>query len=452
LSDTTSPSSEFTFVAVGSVMFQRRPSVETRPGFLELLELVRGADAAFLNLEAPIFEPAAYPVKQYIFSSYVTAEPWVAEELAHAGFNLVSLANNHVSDWSPEAAETNWRLLDAAGLVPTGVGATLAEARAPGYLDTAAGRVALISVDSSYEYGEFKQVQMASDPHGEVRGRPGVNGLRWHTDYELDDARFDQLSAIHEALELQREGVETAHTPPARGQDVLRFGGLGIRRGSGPGVTTRCDRGDLDQILRWVRTARSQADYVVVSHHTHSAKGEEWQFPGDYAREFAHAVIDVGADTYIGHGFTPKGVELYRGRPIFHDVGKLCHQDSSARRHPGDAYHFWELGADATPGEFADAREKGWERATADQEKFYEAFAHSVVVRLHFEDGALRSAELHPNKTTGGARHEREVPGLIHGAEAELCLDHFRRASEPFGTEILTENGVGKLKLAAEHA
>jgi poly-gamma-glutamate capsule biosynthesis protein CapA/YwtB (metallophosphatase superfamily) len=446
-----------TIAAVGTTMFQRRLKTVPDQSFHALLDVVRTADAAFFNLEAPIREAWSYPVKQYVHTSYVTAEPWVAQELRWAGFNLASLANNHMSDWSPESISTNQRLLDAAGIAHSGAGATLSEARAPAYLDTARGRVGLISVDSSYEYGQFPDVQMASDPHGSVPGRPGTNGLRWNTYYELDSTSFEALRRVHESLGLNRQGLETAHIRPEPTDDFFQFGGVNVVRGDSPRMRTACRGSDVDEILRWVRSTRAQVDYLLVSHHNHAAVGEEWELPADFAVEFAHAAVDAGADAYIGHGYTPKGIEIYRDRPIFYDLGDWATQDAAARRHPGDAYERWGLDPKATPGDFADARERAWSEVRESSENgefralvnaYKAALNQSALVRFAFVDGELEGIELYPSvPSTNVARHRRGLPLLSTGKAAIGVLRRCACASRPFGTEIEKRDGIGHVRL-----
>jgi poly-gamma-glutamate capsule biosynthesis protein CapA/YwtB (metallophosphatase superfamily) len=452
-----SGSDRITVVAAGSSMFTTHLRTVRDPGFHDLLAVVRTADAAFLNLEAPIREPASYPVKQYIYTSYVTSEPWVTGEIRWAGFNMASIANNHMADWSPESIQLNRRLLEEAGIAFSGAGASLAEARAPGYLDTERGRVALISVDSSYEYGQFSHVQMASDPHGGVPARPGTNGLRWDTRYELDPDSYEALRRIHRSLGLHREGMETTHTGFHPRGDGIRLRGVTVRPGERPRVRTWCRQSDLDEILRWVRSARAQADYLLVSHHNHAAAGEDWELPADFVTQFAHAVVDAGADAYIGHGYTSKGVEVYRGRPILYDIGDWSTQDASARRHPGDAYAHWGLGPLATPGEFADARERARAHAretVADEElrlavRAYSTAANSsALVRFAFADGELAGLELHPTiPASDPLRHRRGLPTRATGAGAGAVLERFARASASFGTRIEARDGVGHVVL-----
>lgn len=440
--------------AVGSAMFQTRLRTVPDPRFHELIEIVREADVGFLNLEAPIREPKAYPVKQYVYTSYVTSEPWVAQELAWAGFNLVSLANNHMSDWSPASIRTNQRLLDAVGITWSGAGQTLSEARAPGLLDTPRGRIGLISVDSSFEFEQYYQVQMASDPHGSVRGRPGTNGLRWDIYYDLDPASFDQLRQVYSRLGLHRQGMECSHLRPDPADEEFRFRGVTARsRGGQPRITTECRQSDLVQIRRWIKSTRAQVDYLLISHHNHQAVGDEWEEPADFVREFAHAAIEAGADVYIGHGYTPKGIEIYQGRPIFYDIGDWSTQDAAARWHPDDAYSRWGLDPTAPPGEFADVREAA--RAAARDEardtrlrewvrQYSAAVGQSVLARIDFDQQELRAIELYPCRPRGHQpRHLRNLPHRVVGEAAERVIERFARASASFGTAIEHRDGIG---------
>jgi hypothetical protein len=251
--------------------------------------------------------------------------------------------------------------------------------------------------------------------------------------------------------------METTHTGFHPRGDGIRLRGVTVRPGELPRVRTWCRQSDLDEILRWVRSARAQADYLLVSHHNHAAAGEDWELPADFVTQFAHAVVDAGADAYIGHGYTSKGVEVYRGRPILYDIGDWSTQDASARRHPGDAYAHWGLGPLATPGEFADARERARAHAretVADEElrlavRAYSTAANSsALVRFAFADGELAGLELHPTiPASDPLRHRRGLPTRATGAAAEAVLERFARASASFGTRIEARDGVGHVVL-----
>lgn len=71
-----------------------------------------------------------------------------------------------------------------------------------------------------------------------------------------------------------------------------------------------------------IRTARKNADIVVLS--VHWGMVEDRIAIAEYQREAARAFIDNGADLILGHGtLVTKGIELYKGKPIFYSLGKF---------------------------------------------------------------------------------------------------------------------------------
>ena len=89
---------DFTIALTGDSIITRRLSVYTEPAFTQLIELVRGADAAFTNIEMLFHDFEPYPMNES-GGTYMRAEPALAKELAWAGFDLGSLANNHTGDY-----------------------------------------------------------------------------------------------------------------------------------------------------------------------------------------------------------------------------------------------------------------------------------------------------------------------------------------------------------------
>lgn len=85
-----------------------------------------GGDINLANLESPIATCGSECTsKQFRFR----AEPAVAKAVRAAGFNLVTLANNHSMDFGGEALAETLRHLDSAGIAWIGAGANLDEAR-----------------------------------------------------------------------------------------------------------------------------------------------------------------------------------------------------------------------------------------------------------------------------------------------------------------------------------
>lgn len=65
--------------------------------------------------------------------------------------------------------------------------------------------------------------------------------------------------------------------------------------------------------------ARRDADLIFFSNHWGPNMRER---PPREFREFAHAVLDAGADVYIGHSaHIFQGIEVYKGKPLVYDAG-----------------------------------------------------------------------------------------------------------------------------------
>jgi poly-gamma-glutamate synthesis protein (capsule biosynthesis protein) len=88
-------------------------------------------------------------------------------------------------------------------------------------------------------------------------------------------------------------------------------------------IRTHAHRGDLAALLAAIALARKEAGIVLLSLHwgVHMVKGSI----AEYQTEVAHAAIDAGADAIFGHHpHIMKGVEYYRGRPIFYSLGNFA--------------------------------------------------------------------------------------------------------------------------------
>ena len=131
-----------------------------------------------------------YPGRAYAVSA-LQADPIIAEELKWAGIDLVSAAYNHGLDWGLPGLLGTIESLDKAGLVHAGIGNNLEEAREPAYFESAAGRVAIISMSSGHH-----PYDSASPAKGPVRGRPGVNPLRIRQKYVVSPEDLEKLKEI----------------------------------------------------------------------------------------------------------------------------------------------------------------------------------------------------------------------------------------------------------------
>jgi poly-gamma-glutamate capsule biosynthesis protein CapA/YwtB (metallophosphatase superfamily) len=68
-----------------------------------------------------------------------------------------------------------------------------------------------------------------------------------------------------------------------------------------------------------IKSRTTGADVVIFSIHWGPNMAER---PSPLFREFAHAVMDAGADVFHGHSaHVFQGIEMHRGKPIIYDSG-----------------------------------------------------------------------------------------------------------------------------------
>ncbi|MBW2523751.1 MAG: CapA family protein [Deltaproteobacteria bacterium] len=272
------PPGVHTLVLVGDIMPWDRASEYLRRHGAEYpyratAPLLRTADLAVGNLEGPVSASAELRQKRDAYR----VPPWTLQGLSWAGFDLVSLANNHVLDCGPEGLLETFRHLDAAGIGYFGAGSTRAAALEPKIVRVGPQRVALCGVVA----GE-KRLADGGTP-AEALGREQVRGV----------ARAYQ------------EGEAS----------------------SGTAVAT--DR-SLDEM---VRRAREGADVVVVFAHSGIRYHRE---PTPLQRQLAQAAIDAGADLVVGqHAQFWQPVELYRGKPILYGLGNFAFGSANRRADEG---------------------------------------------------------------------------------------------------------------------
>jgi poly-gamma-glutamate synthesis protein (capsule biosynthesis protein) len=83
------------------------------------------------------------------------------------------------------------------------------------------------------------------------------------------------------------------------------------------------DAGSLADMAADIRAARATAQFVVVALHKGIVHTPAKLAP--YERAVSQAAIDAGADVVVGHhAHILRGIEMYRGRPIFHGLGNGC--------------------------------------------------------------------------------------------------------------------------------
>ena len=193
------------------------------------------------------------------------ADPEHLAALADAGFDVVTLAGNHVADRGAEGIEDTIEGLRTRGIATCGAGATLQQARSAAIVERAGWKVAVLSYNC-----------VGPESCWATQTRAGCAYVRIAT---IDG------SPVAPAAEL-----------------------------------VAVDAASLAAMQEDVAVARRDADLVVVALH----KGIV-HVPARlaaYERPVAHGAIDAGADLVISHhAHILRGIEMYRGRPIYHGLG-----------------------------------------------------------------------------------------------------------------------------------
>lgn len=443
----------------GDAIVSRRVSVVENERFLELVEPLRDADVAFTHLEAILLDyddPGAYPAAE-AGGTWMRAPPFVAEELAWMGIDVVSHASNHALDYSYGGLRSTWKHLDAAGVAHAGTGRNLGDARAPAYVETAAGRVGLVSMASS-----IQPWTRAGDSRSDVRGRPGNNPLRYY--HAVDAESWDRVLAVAKLLGLMvtqpREGTMEL-TPPGLSYSKTTV----VRDDDVTGATTIPNERDLEGNLRAIRDASVQADVVIGHLHTHEFHNEgDIRDPATFVQTAARKCIDAGADVFVAQGsHTPlRGIEVYDGKPIFYDPGDFFRMNDTVERLPAEYYYNWEDALDVSPHDATPSL--GFTARRADNRPSarsgYSHFVNPPVSYLEgselghvvgtcaFEDGEIDRVELLPGTFVEDPnRVEMGVPVRATGEMAERIVADVAEKSEAFDTTVRFEDGVGVVDL-----
>jgi poly-gamma-glutamate capsule biosynthesis protein CapA/YwtB (metallophosphatase superfamily) len=254
-----------TIMAVGDLVLDE-PDMDFF--FAPSADLLRSADLAIGQIEVP------HTTSTESASLDVPAPPADPENLqaaADAGIAIGTLAGNHIYDCGPQGVTDTVRYCREAGIEPTGAGANLDEARRAAIVERGGHRIGVISYNCVGPRESWATSTKA--------GAAFVHAL---THYELDSAN----------------------------------------PGGPPSVYSFAAPKSLAAFVADVRRLADEVDIPIVALH----KGIG-HMPADiaaYEFEVARAAIDAGAKAVVAHhAHILRGVELYRGRPIFHGLGNF---------------------------------------------------------------------------------------------------------------------------------
>ncbi|WP_349775593.1 CapA family protein [Halalkalibacter oceani] len=422
------------FVATGDSFITRRMTEKEQDQ--DLMSLIGEADCRFTNLEVTTHHYEGYP-SAMSGGTWAIAPPTVLSDLKYYQFNCVTWANNHTLDYLYGGLEATERYLDEAGFVHAGVGKHLDAAAAPKYLESPAGRIAIIGATST-----FHEFWRAGKQRGDSLGRPGVNPLRYQTTFYLNQKNMEHLQQVAAVTGINAEHELAVKEGFALAGAQYKFGDYSFELSEEEGMKRHLHEGDVKRIRAAIANAKRQADYVLMSIHTHEMGEGRKDVAPDFLEDFARLCIDEGAHAVIGHGpHIVRGIEIYKNRPIFYSLGNFIFQNDTVATLPHDFYEQYGIEGEATVADALDIRSANGTRGLGVNKKVWE----SVVPLWEMEDGKLTSLRLHPIELGFGLpRYERGWPKL--SANLDVLYD-LQRLSEPYGTKITIKDGVGHVSL-----
>ena len=211
-------------IATGDMFITRRIAKDGYEGFEEVRDCIMEHDVKFSNREMTFHDQEGYPAAES-GGTWAMMEPGALDDIQRFGFNLYNTANNHSGDYGQEGVMATIRHLNERDMVFSGTGKNLGDASKACYLETRKGRVALISVSST-----FSAASRAGGQSHQMIGRPGLNPLRSSTRYHVDPAHYEMAQELVKVTKVNAEmefEIRNGYFNPLE-PGVLPFGNAGM--------------------------------------------------------------------------------------------------------------------------------------------------------------------------------------------------------------------------------
>ena len=414
------------FSAAGDAIIQRR--IYEGYDFDAIGDVIKQGDARFFNLETTLNREGECFASQFSGGTYIRTDPEALDDMKRFGFNMTSFNNNHAMDFSYKGLEKTLEALDESGFVHAGVGRNIGQASAPAFLDTKGGRVALISVSTSFEPS-----MMAGGVTERTPGRPGVFGIRHNTKVVVKKDALETLRDIAKRTKLNAEEemeIKDGYKLPVP-ENLLYFDGTLFECGEEEGIVTSVHEADMKLLERSIEEAKFLADAVIISVHSHTLKGDNKEDPADFIKELAHRAIDAGADAIIGHGpHLLQPVEVYKEKPIFYSLGDFILELYSVPLAPADFYGKVGVHHDEDIYQLLKTRSKDFHIGLMEQRVMFQ----TVVPVWEMEDGRLTNLKLFP--VDAKMKGQKNEIGLPFPAQDDDIFNRLSEMSKPYGVSM----------------
>lgn len=245
----------------------------------DTIDIIKRADFSLINLECPVSSKGKEWNKTFkVF--HFRANLDAIQVLNSASIDYVSLANNHILDYDIEALLDTLDILDKNNISHSGAGRNLKEAMKPAIIEKK------LKPKPSNNHDSYYNVDNEEVNNNDSKNTIRI-GLISLTDNEPEwEAKYDQA------------GIN--YIPTALDPDRYYY-----------------------RLQNYIENAKKQSDLVIVSSHVGPHFRET---PSMKYVNFAHKIIDFGADIYWGHSnHMPQGIELYKhndsNKIILYDCG-----------------------------------------------------------------------------------------------------------------------------------
>lgn len=257
--------SEATVLAVGDVILGEADPARF---FAPASSILQAGDAVIAHVETPYTREG---IQMPLEVPSGAGDPERLSALPAAGFNLATIAGNHAYDQGLPGVRDTIATLRSLGLQTTGTGLNIAEARQPAFLERKGIRFGLLSYNAVGPRASWAGPAKAGAAYVDVM-----------THYEQEYA-----------------------TP------------------GGPGrIYTFVEPESLEAMEYDIEALRPQCDILIVAFH--KGVGHTRAEIASAEKQLTHATVNAGADIVVGHhAHICKGVEVYKGKPIFHGLGNF---------------------------------------------------------------------------------------------------------------------------------
>lgn len=224
----------------------------SQSAFQQCESIIKGNDILFGNLEMVIVSDTSKIVGP---AAYMAVSMETAHCIVDAGFNILSLANNHILDCGPEATEETLTFLSRNGIAFLGYGKNREEAWTAKILTVKGQRLAFIAMADSWRQGAGSH-------------RPGA------------------------AVGRQKKAIQMVTHLRQKADHVI--------------VSYHADLEFYDypdpQRVRFARRLLKNGATLVLQHHPHVPQGIEVSSKGLIAYSLGNFVFDVDGDEYLKEG------------------------------------------------------------------------------------------------------------------------------------------------------